>query len=451
MASYSKRRRFGGVSRGRGRRVYGRSRIVKKVGGRRRLTTDVSTPRYGSATGAYPFADMPLPKRQRVSGMMGVRRGQPFKRVAVRRKFAGSNTTLVKSVRELKRVRFSYGKGTGYKTGKLLRMSVPMRILRYQGMKADDTVDGTNDTNVGLYAGNYPMFNGISAATNTATCPLYVFALNDTSQTGNRATPFYQMNIASTGAITWTAQNGVSQAGGSDSGWGVEKDETGSFQNATCRWIVNNWYDVRLKMYGCKNQQVSFFVDYVQCLADYATIEDEGLLAGATAISDRWRDDVYSYWQNMLKPLVSNTLSTFNNVKRPSTGVFRVIKSWKFDIAPEQSDAVDTTPNAVQARLYVKDGRMCDYQWLPNPNAYDAANVSANDGVDDRLVNPNRYNPANNNQYTGIDLRPAPRGRRYLVIRASNSTEGGNTARDVPSFDILLRKSEQLGSSSTLP
>lgn len=459
MAAYSKRRRLGAARAGRGRRVRGKSRVMKGRTGRRRLTGTVDTPVY--APGSNPFAGGQFDAGQwsaftgqkRSSGMDGVRQ-RGARRGAPRRRFAGSRT-VVTSTKELQRVRQRFGPGKAYKTGQLLKMTVPWRILRFQGMNVDDKVDGTNDTTTTL-PGYFPMRNYLgNSLLSFGQAPLYVFALNDTIQNSTLDVgQFYKLTLESTGRSLWTNADGLDNAALTRGNWQVERDETGGGQGATCKWVVNNWYDVRLKMYGCKNQQTSYYVEYVQCTKDYAAIEDEPMLNTSTSVlAEKYRDDVYGYWQDRVKTLVSNTLSTVYNPRRSKDQPYKVIKSWRYDIKPEDSGDVDSTPNAIEARLMIKDGRMCDYQWLCSTNAYDAARTGGTTGADDFIVDPNRYNPASDDQYVGVTYRPAPRGRRYLVIRAitTKETTVAGTAQDTPSFDMLIRKHEQLGRSRTAP
>lgn len=336
---------------------------------------------------------------------------------------------------EQSKARASYGRRTVASVGRLMEMAIPSRVLRFQGVKSAD--DGT-----GL-PGYFRMPLTISGGQTSGGLPLYAICLNGTMQSTTSARPLYRAAIASTGRISWSVENGVLHDNTSTVGWYVEKADTSIADN---RYVSPMWYNIRLNMYGAKTQQTSFVVEYIQCMHDYAAIEDEAdtLFTQTGVHGEHYKDIVYGYWQNKVRALVTNPISAdFANKRTNRFPPYKVLKTWRFDIRPAQTTDVDDSPNNYVFSAFIRDGRLLDYSWIGVTGAFDSTNVSATAGLDDRIVEPNFVvresgtNPVNN---------PHPRHRRYLIVRAVNTTralQGSETVDNTPSFDLVVRKAER--------
>lgn len=336
---------------------------------------------------------------------------------------------------EQSKARASYGRRTGTSIGRLMQMSVPSRVLRFQGVKSSD--DGT-----GL-PGYYRMPLTISGGQTSGGLPLYAIALNGTIQSSVAANPLYRAAISSTGRISWSAEDGVSWNNTVGTPWYLEKADVAV---ADCRHVSPLWYNIRLNMYGARTQQTSFVVEYIQCMHDYAGIEDEAdALSTQTGVhGEHYKDIVYGYWQNKVRALITNPVSADFACKRTDKfPPYKVLKTWRFDIRPAQSTDVDDSPNNYVFSAFIRDGRLLDYSWMGVSGAFDSSNTNAATGLDDRIVEPNyvlrdsRTVPARN---------PHPRFRRYIVVRAVNTTralQASETVDNTPSFDLVVRKAER--------
>lgn len=416
-------RRTGGTRRG--RRLQQDGQIVVRRARNAALVAAMA--RYGPAAlrGVYN-AGREMMRVNRMKAREAKVSSKRMQRMGMTRRKAGM---------EQSKARATYGRPSVASVGRLMNLAIPSRVLRYQGVKSAD--DGT-----GL-PGFYRMPLTISGGQTSGGLPLYAIALNGTIQQSVSASPLYRAAISSTGRISWSAENGALFDNTASSNWYLEKADVAA---ADCRFVSPLWYNIRLNMYGARTQQTSFVVEYIQCMHDYAGIEDEGdtLFTQTGVHGEHYKDIVYGYWQNKVRALVTNPVSAeFANKRTNRFPPYKVLKTWRFDIRPAQTTDVDDSPNNYVFSAFIRDGRLLDYSWIGATGAFDASNVSALTGLDDRLVEPNfvlrdsRTLPARN---------PHPRSRRYLVIRAVNTTralQGSETVDNTPSFDLVVRKAER--------
>lgn len=336
---------------------------------------------------------------------------------------------------EQSKARASYGRRTGTSIGRLMQMSVPSRVLRFQGVKQSDVGSGL--------PGYFRMPLTTSGTTTSGNLPLYAIALNGTMQASTVATPLWRASMDSTGRISWAAEDGASWNNTASAPWYLEKADVAV---ADCRHVSPLWYNIKLNMYGARTQQTSFVVEYIQCMHDYAGIEDEAdSLFSQTGIhGEHYKDIVYGYWQNKVRALITNPVSAQFACKRTDKfPPYKVLKTWRFDIRPAQTIDVDDSPNNYVFSAFIRDGRLLNYSWMGVSGAFDASNTNVAAGLDDLIKDPNqvlrdsRTVPARN---------PHPRSRRYIVIRAVNTTRvpvGSETVDNTPSFDLVVRKAER--------
>lgn len=453
MAAYRRRRTI--------RRRTGGRRVARKRSGRRRLMASGSytVPRPTPATQPLSIAlkRKALKNARAYPGLRRVKRRINFNENVGIRRVAG--VTRVRGTQEVSRFSSAIGRKIN-NVNKLIRVEVPNRILRFQGMN-------TTEQNV-VQRGYYIMENGISNATQSGNLPMYVLSLNNTVQNSINTACFFQCSINSTGRVIFTGQNGTRPNAAANSTFltnilQTESDSIGALDTHDFRHIVNEWQQVKLAMFGARHQQTTFHVELIQCNKDYAGIEEEPDLAtGVGTLFEPFRDEVYQYWQNKAKKLVSASIADVNVAcRRNVVPPYRSIRKWRFDVKPVDIGEADASPNMLIANLLINDGRICDYQWVRQATAFDATNLTNANGVDDALVNPNWYGRDVQAVSTGLRSIPAPKARRYLIISAQQMIEGANNSVAVgegnetvelsrPSFDLVYRKRERVGRNNAV-
>lgn len=435
------------------RRVGGRRKVrgVRRTGRRRLMASSAS---YGSIPRITP-ATKPYTLKRRGSGRGGPMRSRrriDFGEGVQVRRVAG--TRVVRGTQELSRFKERVGVPVD-NTKALLRSSVPTRVLRFHGVK-ESNVKGT------IASGFFHMPNTVSGSSSVGVVPLYVLSLNGTTQASiGTERPLRRAQVSSTGRVLWDVMNGkipsstvMNTTTDSDQLF-MESYNVGAETDKDYRLIANEWEHVKLAFYGAQNSLTTFYVELIQCDRDYASVEDESELFAATGTHfERYRDEVYGYWQNKIKKLVSNSIVGAQVAQRDHKDKpYKTLKKWRFDVKPVSLDEADTSPNLLHANLFLNDGRICNYQWVKNGRAYDSTLTDVANGVDDALVNSN-YMVRDNNVVTGLAVNVHPRGRRYLVISATSFIETpapGTAANadetvytDMPSFDLIFRKKEHM-------
>lgn len=457
------------VRRRRVRKVVRRVRFARKgvkrrssYGSRRRSLMESSGGSFSSGLGGgvkrrLPFATprTRLYTRRRVR--TGMREGVNVSRVGT--------TTVVKGTTELGRFKSVLG-GFVDKTNALLRMSVPTRILRYHGLDQFDNVDA--DVPGSTTSGYFNLWNTLGQGdVGFGYAPMYVIAVSNTVNRGIRPQAMYAVMLESTGRVAMVplpsphdpySGQGTDQDGALTPAWWRESESTGAEVPTSARYIAQQWIQLKLNMYGAAKAQTRFNVEYIQCSKDYAAVEEFADLLGSNSnygnfqsIVEKYRDEVFGYWQNKIKALVSNPIAGRQNANRTGLGVpYRTLKKWQYDIKPVDTSEADVSPNSIVANLLINDGRVLDYQWQAAGEAYLAGRTGLGNGMDDIIINP-RVVHVSNSATSDVQNNPAPRDRRYIVISATSWTEQAATAstdnQRVPSFDMIIRKKEQIGFS----
>lgn len=341
---------------------------------------------------------------------------------------------------EVKKYRGKVGMKQRLTMNKLVAMRVPKRVLYFSGV---------NPSEASNPAGYYWMSNRVSGSLTSAPVPMYAVCLSGTIQAGNGPNVLRQAIMHSTGRIEWQPVQGLDFQVVNTPSWSAERADPGADTAESYRFVEPEWYQIKLNMYGARTQHTTFIVEYIQCAHDFAAIEDEdALLSAAGTHGEHYRDMVYGHWQNVCKPLVTSAITGAMNRAKSSRSPYTTLRRWQYAIAPSQTIESDTSPNNAIANLFLRDHRLLDHGWVASSGAYDAANVAGGAGQDDRLVNPSWYNVE---APRDVAINPASRTRRYLIIRAVNTTriaQGAETDDNTPSFDIVVRRSERLGVST---
>jgi len=377
--------------------------------------------------------------------------------VKASRRAARLPSSIKRNGTEKQRARANFGKRKPMQWMKVVKMNAPRLVLTAQGLKNDDKALGPNEL-----PGFFVCHNDISSTATSATMPAIVCSLNSTIQNNTFSSPIRSVKLHSTGRVEFplvTFQSNTStNAAGTTNNWDVESALTGGEPSGMSSRIINEWMAAKFVFYGCKTQQTRWTVRLVQATHDLAAVEEEDALLGAPGDhGDRYRDLVYGWWQNLLRPLVSSDIALkFNPSKRfmNNTMAFRTLRTWTYDVAPHLQTESDTSPNSVVANIFINDHRTLNYQWLAPNLVYDSTRTSATAGTDDLAAIPFFQNyqstiPTNttNPGYLPV-VQPAPKARRYLVISCNNPTPvatGSVTVDDTPSFSMVLRKCELRG------
>lgn len=340
---------------------------------------------------------------------------------------------------ESSKVSRRYGRKARLGYQQLLRMSVPYRVMRFQGVKVQDNTDSNR-------TGYFAMPNQVSTTTDVALVPMYVLSL----RTSGDAPVLRQAAVHSTGRVSWTAVNGLTNGGVNSTGMYVESANDSSVSSGQYDMRQRLWQDIRLNMYGARTQQTEFVCELVRPVHDYACVEDEGDLLASTGVhADFHRDTVYGWWLNKLKSMVTNPIAAGAAPQRGSVP-FVVMKRWTFKVKPALTIERDDTANSVVGKIFLNDGVMLNHAWPGTATVYDATRTSLAAGADEFLVNPNHVflNASGTKVLSDV---PSPRMRKYLVIRAVNTSrvlDASESVDNTPSFDLVYRCAERLGSPS---
>lgn len=326
--------------------------------------------------------------------------------------------------------------------------------LTYLGINRQDNFTDGSTTCPGFFNMSNNLGNAEGATADFGVVPVYVLSLNSTVQNNVYSSPFRQVQINSTGRVVFATVNGQNTAGGTASVWQNEGFNAGADPGGECQHIGQEWQSVRFVLYGARSQQTKYSIHLAQCAELDSAVEDEpDMLAATGAMAERRRDAYYAWWQNLIRPLVTSDIAAKFYPARPNTGVMapmRILKTWNYSIAPSMTTERDATANAVVAKLFIRDGRVCNYNWQQANNAYDSARTSATAGIDDLLVLPSRQEDMTRTSEPPLD-NPNPKARRYLIITCQNTTPvalASETQDNTPSFDMLARKSELRGQNT---
>lgn len=445
LMAYKRKRTATRVRRRIGRRLRGANGIVSRDGMRNAAV--------GLAAGIAGRVIRNVVKG-RATGMLN-------RRTAVRNmRISGRNAALtrkrrsrVKSTGCTERVRTStvWGRRPRGLMQRWQRKQMLRLRLTYMGLnRTDQYVDNTT-TCPGFFnmSNNLGNAEGVDATSGIA--PVYVLSLNNTVQNGVYAAPFRRVQVDSTGRVQFIVVNGQNTGGGSTTLWQNEGFNAGADPGGECQHIVNEWQSVKLCMYGARQQQTRYKIHLVQCNEMEAAPEDEpDLLAATGSLAERVRDAYYAWWQNLIRPLVTTEIAAKFYPARPRTGnvsPFTILKTWTYNIACSLTTERDSTASAVVAKLFIRDGRVMNYNWQQATAAYDSTRTTAVGGIDDLIILPSRQEDMTRTSEPPLD-QPHPKARRYLIITCDNTTPvvlNAETQDNTPSFDLLVRKSEIRG------
>lgn len=351
-----------------------------------------------------------LGKRSRMGGSGRIAKRRRFAPIAGRRYAAGGQFNRRSVVKYGRRKR---------PTLRQIVKQLPFVVERHQSLRPMNSVDPAT-----AVVGKNPLAHW-EATTGTGTYPLHVYDLmgmrNGTSGTMDSA---YELGITNIGAPiffslrTNTATDGVTLATGYQADY---RSQVNMITDTTgVQYIRCDWYDIRLLLYGCRSQPTVFDIMYVGFTQD----EVDPL---STPSAGPLQDHRSAFWQGIVQQQV------YNPVLPTQPGVLRGMKVFKRKrvvIQPELNIEYDSQPKSVAVKMFIRDGRVCDY-------AHEAEKL-----LNDNLLNDGAW--VNRNDAKG-DFRnhPRVRARRWLIVRAMNTTPIDTTVQtsvNTPSYDIVIRR-----------
>jgi len=369
---------------------------------------------------------------------------------ALRSKRSQRVTSMRSGSAEKRSVSTVWGRKPRGMVGRFMRSQLCRLRLTFVGLNRLDQFADNSTTCPGYFLMQNTLGN---SATTFGIPPVYVLSLNNTVQNGVYSAPFRGLEVQADGVVAFTPVAGLNTGGGVTTLWQNEAFNPGGDPGGETQFIANEWMSVRFLLYGARTQQTHYKIHLVQCAEEDTAPEDEtGLRTASGVHADRRRDAFYSWWHNLIRPLVTSEIAAKMYPQRPHTSAnapMRILRTWKYDIAPSLNIERDSTANAVVANLFIRDGRVLNYNWQQSSEAYDATRTSVTGGIDDLLPAPARQIDLTRTTEPPLD-NPNPKARRYLIITASNPTGvlTGETQDNTPSFDMVVRKSEIRGQNT---
>lgn len=302
---------------------------------------------------------------------------------------------------------------------KLTAVGVFKRILRWQDVNA------MNRTAVGTPPGAIQLKN-VTTATETE-CPCHFICLNSTINTTTGITgAHYTLQVLDNGTLNFAVRNSRAPGGGiaANAEWQQEWRNNISSGSTGKRYILPQWYDIRLLCYGAKTQPTRYEISLIKFTSDYLDpLENPS--------SPQEAADRQAVFQNLAQTMMYNPIL-------PSHGTYliknkiKVIKRVVFTIQPTLTTEADPNPNSKIIKMFVPDGKVYDYLYHLDP--FTAA------GADDKLNTQQWVNTGT----VSTDFSEVPKAsqRIWLMIRALDTTVDAVTEANTPSYDLVIRKKE---------
>lgn len=306
------------------------------------------------------------------------------------------------------------------------KLNVPFEVERLQGIK-QEVPDRNPDDPGPSYPGFFDIRTNDPNGVGNCLVGVYIAALNTVHQTGEGASAadaMYRLQIQDDGTATFQPQSCQLSNGGVGTAQFQFEDRRFRDSNALYPRAQPAWYDIRLKLYGARKQSVTYDIMLCKFYRRELCPDELGLTAG---LPDQQRRT--AFWQNMVRSSTTNSiLPTQFNVQKN----VRVIKRKRITLAASSSDDLETVPENVDLKWFVRDGRVLNYTDGSQVLSADTTVVASTGWAtnDAAVVNGQ------------ITNRPAPTSRMFLIIRATDMTRtvSLDDMDDSPSFDLMIRR-----------
>lgn len=358
------------------------------------------------------------------------RSGAVRKRVAVGRKRSAVSARLVRRG-GTKRRKFTRVRRTGTVTNteyagitkvpvklgfarplpkKQLRMNYRKLIARWQRV---NTVTAASAQPGALW------MDHTTVSTDQTACPCFIMCLNQVNNGAYVDGPFYQLRFNNTGQVVLTTITSQKPDGTLDvtGAWQPEKGDSGT---GSIRHMCNAWWDIRLMCYGATAQPTTYDIMIISFADGY--LDPLETPSNAQEAADR-----HAVWQCMVQPYMTNPIMPVLAPRRK----YKIHKRIRFNLQSTLSIENDTDPASRGVRMFVRDGSVYDYCY--HGDGFTGA------GADDKLSTVQWV--AQQQVAADYSDRPMARARKWLVIRAVNTTRSTTEdATNTPSIDVCVRQ-----------
>lgn len=277
-------------------------------------------------------------------------------------------------------------------------------------------------------------FNNFYTAGSNAGVPLYVVELNSCINNVNGSvighSPVYKAERTEASGYAWTSLQGYKADGTTlDTAWQLERagGQSTISTNYPCQSSLLQWVDIRMDLFGCKNQPTKFVVEICQL--------DEALCPSVGTNTD---SNHVRFWDAQVRPFISNP--NLHQVSYGDRKVKRVIDRRIIEIGPTSTTESDQDPHVKTLQLFYRFNRRCNYAWK--------------DYIASAAENPG--NAALTSVFVPVALGDSqtqvhPNARIFMVVRAvkfvRNLTYGAQSNADTPSWNLQVRTKHMIGVS----
>lgn len=303
--------------------------------------------------------------------------------------------------------------------GELSALSLFKRILRWQRVNGMNRVAGTT------IPGAMPMPNRPAADGQTTVCPVHFYELTSSFNNSTTVTPVnYNLVCNDNGTVTFTNLPPKAPDGNDSSNteWVFEYRSDPAAILTARRYIKQEWFDIRMLLYGCQAQPTKFEISIVQFRKDFLDpIEMPS--------SSQEHQDRQSFYHDVAQEMMYNPIMPKTGYK----GKLRVLKKVVVTLQPTLSTQNDTTPASKPVRIFYAHEKICDYMY--HSNSISGLNI-------DGALNTEKW--AQDGVATAdYSESPVAKQRVWLMVRALNTTPTTDeTSANTPSYDIVIRKKE---------
>lgn len=380
----------------------------------------------GAAVGAAAGGAMAL-KRTR-KGRVTKRRGMPRKRSAPRKQYRRK----ARIPRKVPRAGTSSGnvrEGGTFRSrvyrrvGTRPKLLVPWQIDRLQRMKLENPVLAAGTL---AYPGSIDMPKGNWEDSGVTPFPLIIADLTAFNNTNLAADCLTQLGFNSAGDPAFNTIQTQAPSGSLNVGsiWVPEVQNHAPAVTTLFDKIQHHWYDIRLKLYGCSRQAVTYDVMIVKFKRGYFVPTQQGTVVNEISM----RASVY---QSFVRAQVTNSLIGGNaDWKR----YVRIVKHQTVKLAAGSSDDSEIIPAFYDLKWFVRDGKVRSYQEVL-PQLVTKESLLNTVGFVQKVT-------------TNLSNRPRGTDQMFLIVRATDyiaeTTDADRNYTNTPSMDIMIRRKSSL-------
>lgn len=301
----------------------------------------------------------------------------------------------------------------------LSALSLFKRVLRWQRVNGMNRLSGTAIPGA-IWMSNRPSIDGTKTD-----CPVHFYDLTSTINNTTLVTPVnYVLSCNDNGTVTFSniVPRGPDGNDSANSEWVYEYRSDPSVILTARRYIKQEWFDIRLLLYGCQSQPTKFEVSIVQFTKDF--LDPIELPSSSQETQDR-----QAFYHDIAQEMMYNPILP----KTGYRGKLRVLKKAVVTIQPGLSNQNDVTPASKPVRMFYAHEKVCDYMY--HSNSISGLNI-------DGALNTEKF--AQDGVVTAdYSESPVSKQRVWLMIRALNTTPAvDELATNTPSYDIVIRKKE---------